>query len=66
MSEQLSPDDKTRKPGLISGQQALAAILDHAAGNCYVLVGFYSDRSGAKLFGVYDDLPTAEDRQKLL
>lgn len=32
----------------------------------FVLVGFYSDRSACKLFGVYELLRAAEDRQTIL
>jgi hypothetical protein len=50
----------------MSSTEAVQAVLDHAAGNCFVLIGFYSDKSGAKLFGIYDDLWAAEDRKRLL
>lgn len=32
----------------------------------YVLLGFYADKSGAKLFGIYELLRTAEDRLAIL
>lgn len=45
---------------------ALSAILDHAENRSYVVIGYYTDRSGAKLFGVWDDKTVAEDRARLL
>jgi hypothetical protein len=32
----------------------------------FVIAGFYPDKSGAKLFGAYELLRTAEDRVKLM
>ena len=32
----------------------------------FVIVGWYGDRSGCKLFGIYQLLRTAEDRLKLM
>lgn len=44
---------------VFTGQQAKASDL-------YVLVGFYSDLSGCKLFGIYDVERTANDRLTIL
>ena len=32
----------------------------------FVIVGFYGDKSGCKLFGIYQLLRTAEDRKRLM
>lgn len=32
----------------------------------YVLLGFYQDKSGVKLFGIYEVMSTAKDRLDIL